>query len=203
MNRQPAKSTIENADHVFTSLCSAKRVSVSSVERDRAILRHILATIAYRGSKSIRDAPPAFGSFQAERTLNTPLLLVAHIADLLEWAQRWGRTGEETGYKTSEPGDWNAEVKRFYAALESFDQYLCSGATLQASVETMIQAPLADALTHIGQLSLLRRMAGDPVPGEAYRLAQVVAGRVGPEQAKPGREFERDKGALWRKPPAS
>ena len=157
----------------------------------------MLATIACRGGKAIRDAPEGFGSFRAEGCLNTPLVLLAHIGDLLEWAQRWCAGGGEASYKISEPLDWNGEVGRFYGSLESFDQYLAAGGSLHARLETMMQAPLADALTHIGQLALLRRMAGDPVNGEAYRLAEIVAGRVGEEQAKPGRAFERDKGAIW------
>lgn len=168
------------------------------MERDRALLRHMLATIAYRGAKTIRGAPEGFPSFRAEGSLNTPVLLLAHIGDLIEWTHRWCR-GEEQSYKISEPLDWNGEVKRFFASLESFDQYLASGGSLQTGLEAMFQAPIADVLTHIGQLGLLRRMAGDPVPGEAYRLAEIAVGRVGPEQAKPGREFERDKGAIWSK----
>ena len=168
------------------------------MERDRALLRHMLATIAYRGGNAIRGAPQEFASFLAEGSLNTPVLLLAHIGDLIEFAHRWC-CGDEQGYKVSEPLDWADEVKRFYSALESFDQYLASGGSLRTGLEVIFQAPIADALTHIGQLALLRRMAGDPVPGEAYRLAEIVAGRVGPEQAKPGREFERDKGAIWSK----
>ena len=168
------------------------------MERDRALLRHMLATIAYRGGKAIRGAPEGFGSFRAEGSLNTPVSLLAHIGDLIEWAHRWCR-GEEQSYKISEPLDWTGEVQRFHGSLESFDQYLASEGSLQAGLEAMFQAPIADALTHIGQLALLRRIAGDPVAGEAYRLAEIVAGRVGPDQAKPGREFERDKGALWLK----
>ena len=168
------------------------------MERDRALLRHMLATIAYRCGKTIRGAPEGFASFQAVGSLNTPVLLLAHIGDLIEWAHRWCR-GEQS-YKVSEPLDWNAEVTRFYNSLESFDQFLASGESLQASLEAVFQAPVADALTHVGQIALLRRMAGDPIPGEAYRLADIVAGRVGSEQANPRREYERDKGALWLKP---
>ena len=168
------------------------------MERDGALLRHMLATIAYRGGKTIRDAPPEFALFQAAGCLNAPVLLLAHIGDLIEWAHRWCR-GEDKSYKISEPLDWNGEVARFHHSLESFDQYLASGGNVPTDFKAMFQAPIADALTHIGQLALLRRMAGDPVPGEAYRLAEIVAGRTGPVQAKPRREFERDKGVIWSK----
>ncbi len=166
------------------------------MERDCALLRHMLATIAYRCGKTIRGAPEGFGSFRAPGSLNTPVLLLAHIGDLIEWACRWCQ-GEEESYKVSEPLDWDGEVARFYGALEGFDQFLASDGNLQASLEAVFQAPIADALTHIGQLALLRRMAGDPILGEAYRLAGIVAGSVGPEQAKPRREYEHGKGAIW------
>jgi hypothetical protein len=169
------------------------------MEPERALLRHMLATIAYRGGKTIRDAPPGFASFQADGCLNTPALLLAHIGDLMEWAHRWC-CGEERSFQSSEPLTWNEEVNRFYAVLASFDQWLASGESLQPSVEALFQAPIADALTHIGQLSLLRRMSGDPLPGEAFRSAHIVAGRVGPHQDKPEIEFDPDKGAIWRKP---
>jgi hypothetical protein len=128
------------------------------MERERALLRHMLATIAYRGGKTIRGAPEGFESFRAEGSLNTPVILLAHIGDLIEWAHRWCR-GEEQSYKISEPLNWNSEVKRFYGALEAFDQYLASGGSFQACLEAMFQAPIADALSHIGQLALLRRVA--------------------------------------------
>ena len=162
-------------------------------------MRHMLATIAYRGGKAIRNAPPGFGSFRAEGTMNTPLMLLAHIGDLIEWGHRWC-LGDPI-FKMSEPLPWDDDVNRFYGSLARFDEFLASEAALppHVSVEALFQAPVADALTHVGQLALLRRMAGDPVLGEAYRLAEIVPGRVGPEQAKPGREFERDKGAIWLK----
>jgi len=158
----------------------------------------MLATLAYRGGKAIRGAPEGFGSFQAPGALNTPGLLLAHIGDLIDWAHHWCR-GDAGKYSVSEPLEWSAEVERFHAALASFDEFLASGPELPDDLlEPLFQAPIADALTHIGQISLLRRLAGDPVNGESYRFAEIVAGRVGPEQAKPGREFERDKGAIFR-----
>lgn len=159
-------------------------------------LRHMLATLAYRGGKAIRNAPPGFAGFRPAGCLNTPVMLLAHIGDLIEWAHSWCR-GDQT-FKTSKPLSWDEEAARFHDSLARFDRYLASGEPLRAPADAVFQAPIADALTHIGQLALLRRLAGDPIRGEAYRLAEIVVGRVGPEQAKPGREFEPDGGALWR-----
>ena len=164
------------------------------------LVRHMLATLAYRGGKVIRSAPAGFGEFCPDGCLNTPVMLLAHIGDLIEWSHRWCQDGNPQ-FQISVPLDWDSEIRRFHDALEKFDRFLQSGAPSKASIEGIFQAPIADALTHIGQLALLRRMAGDPVLGERYRLAEIVVGRVGPQQAKPSVEFERDGGAIYRRPP--
>lgn len=168
---------------------------------ERAILRHMIATLAYRGGKVLRGAPAGFGEFKPAGVFNTPLALLAHIADLVEWTRRFAE-GNEESYRVTPPGGWDDEVARFFAALAALDARVVDPAPLPVSFERLFQAPIADALTHIGQLALLRRMAGDPVPGEAYRAAPIEAGRVGPDQGPPGREFARDKGAVWRAPDA-
>ena len=168
-------------------------------DSERRMLRHMVATIAYRGGKALRDVPPGFGDFRPAGVLNTPRVLLAHIGDLIEWAGRFC-AGQEDQFTIAEPGTWDEEVTRFFAVLDRLDR--AAQAETSATLERLFQAPIADALTHIGQLALLRRMAGAPVLGESYRLAEIVVGRIGPEQAPPGREFALDKGALWRPKPA-
>lgn len=168
-------------------------------DTERHLARHMLATIAYRGGKALRDAPADFGEFRPDGAFNTPLTLVAHIADLLEWTRRWCDGGEDT-YRVNPPATWDDEVARFYLALSAIDARLASDDPIEVPLERVFQAPIADALTHIGQIALLRRMAGAPVLGEAYRQAEIVAGRLGPTQAPPGREFALNKGAVWRPP---
>jgi hypothetical protein len=168
-------------------------------EAQRTLMRHMVATLAYRGGKVLRDAPEGFGEFLTTGALNTPVALVAHLADLLEWAARWCRGSEDT-YVISEPKSWTDEVARFHASLAALDATLESPAPVLAPFERMFQAPIADALTHIGQLALLRRLAGAPVLGESYRRAEIVAGRVGAQQAPAGREFPPGKGAVWHRP---
>jgi hypothetical protein len=165
----------------------------------RALLRHMVATLAYRGAKVLRDAPSGFGDFHAPGVKNAPRVLLAHVVDLIDWARR-GCEGDEDAYVTSKPTTWEAEVARFFAALEGLDRAAQASTPIEVPLTRLFQAPIADALTHIGQLALLRRMAGAPVLGESYRKAEIVAGRIGPDQAPPGREFALDKGALWRDP---
>ena len=159
----------------------------STPDAKRELLRHTLATLAYRGGKAVRDAPGGFGGFDACAGARTPAEILAHIGDLLDWALSLAR-GEQR-WQDSTPLAWDEEVARFFKALAEFDAYLASGAPLAATAEAIFQGPVADALTHVGQIALLRRMAGAPVRGENYFKAEIKAGRVGAEQAAPRREF--------------
>ncbi|MEJ7813364.1 MAG: hypothetical protein WKG32_23350 [Gemmatimonadaceae bacterium] len=154
----------------------------------REMLRHTLATLAYRGAKAVDDAPDSFGGFSAGGSTRTPVEILAHVGDLLDWAF-WLAKGEHL-WRDSAPLPWNFEVARFFAALRRLDGYLASDATLGWTPERLFQGPVADALTHVGQLTMLRRLNGSPVRGENYARAEISAGRVGPEQAAPRTEFE-------------
>jgi hypothetical protein len=151
-------------------------------------LRHTVATLAYRGGKAMRGAPHHFADFRASDKTRTPGQLVAHIGDLLDWALSMARGQQE--YHESPPLAWDAGVARFHAALEAFDAFLASGQPLAVPAEKLFQGPIADALTHVGQLTLLRRVAGSPIRGENYFKAEITAGQVGPDQAAPVREFD-------------
>jgi hypothetical protein len=161
---------------------------MSGSDTKREMLRHTVATLAYRGAKAVRGAPDSFASFQASETTRTPAQILAHVVDLLDWALSIAK-GAET-WNNSEPLPWNQEVAHFHQALESFDNYLASDAELSANCERLFQGPIADALTHVGQLTMLRRIAGAPIKGENYSRAKIESGRVGAEQATPKREFD-------------
>ena len=161
---------------------------MNSGDTKREMLRHTVATLAYRGAKAVRGAPDSFASFKASETTRTPGQILAHIGDLLDWALSIAR-GAET-WNNSEEREWNREINRFHVALEKFDEFLASDAALSASCERLFQGPIADALTHVGQLTMLRRIAGAPIKGENYSSAKIEAGRVGSEQATPKREFD-------------
>jgi hypothetical protein len=154
----------------------------------RDMLRHTLATVAYRAGKALRGAPAGFAEFKASPTTRTPREILAHMADLLDWALSLAQ-GHET-WKPRPPRAWDEDVERWHAALAALDAYLASDAPLQAPAEGLFQGPVADALNHVGQINLLRRMHGTPVKGENYNRAEIVVGRVGKEQSKPRREFE-------------
>lgn len=160
----------------------------SSPELSRQFLRHAIATLAYRGGKALREAPPGFGEFRASDSTRTPAEILAHLADLLDWALSLADGKSQA--RNSSPLPWKDGVDRFFRALEKFDDYLASEHPLQSPAEKLFQGPVADSLTHVGQLAILRRMAGVPVRGENYFQADIQTGRVGPEQSPPRREFD-------------
>jgi hypothetical protein len=160
----------------------------SASDEKRAFLRHTLATIAYRGGKALRGAPDSFAAFRAAPASRTPAQIVAHLGDLFDWALSIAQGNER--WNNSEPLAWDREVARFFDTLQRLDAHLASDAPVAAPLEKLFQGAIADALTHVGQLTLLRRVAGVPIRGENYYRADIVAGRVGPEQTAPKREFD-------------
>src|ERR1700730_3480321 len=153
----------------------------------RRLVRHAVATLAYRGGKALRGAPAEFGTFRVAEGSRLPVEILAHLGDLLDWALTTAQGRQ--AWNPAPPGAWEAELDRFFAALQRFDDYLAGGGPLGAPLEKLFQGPVADALTHVGQLALLRRLAGSPVRGENYFVAEITTGRVGPEQVPPRREF--------------
>jgi hypothetical protein len=154
----------------------------------RRMLRHTLATLAYRSGKALRGAPEGFADFAACPGARTPGQILAHLGDLFDWACALA-DGSHT-WRDAEPLPWDAEVARFFAGLERFDRRLADGEPLGFPPERLFQGPVADALTHVGQIAMLRRMAGAPVRGENYFKAGIQAGRVGFDQAPAKVEFD-------------
>lgn len=144
------------------------------VKRD--LLRHVVATVAYRGGIAVSGSPENFAAFRVDETARTPGEILAHIGDLLEGSLYLVKG--EIVYLTSAPLPWNEEVSRFFSAVKGFDSYLASDAPLACPVEKLIQGPIGDALTHVGQIVMLRRMAGKPVRVESYFTAEIVAGCI-------------------------
>jgi hypothetical protein len=158
------------------------------MDTKRELLRHTVATVAYRGAKVVRDAPEEFGDFALGESPKTTAHILAHIGDLYDWALSIARGAQ--AWRDSTPLPWRQEVERFFAALGRFDACLASDEPLACSEELLFQGPVADSLTHIGQLAMLRRLAGVKMRGENYFKADIVVGRVGPDQTPPRREFD-------------
>ena len=158
---------------------------MSDTDSKRDFLRHSLATLAYRGGKAVRNTPAEFADFEGAG--RRPVQILAHLGDLLDWAVSMAMG--KRGYMESQPLVWDEEVRRFFSALQRFDDYLASAEPVHASIEKLFQGPIADALTHVGQIAMLRRLAGAPISGENYFVADIAIGRVGAEQAAPRKTF--------------
>ena len=158
------------------------------MSESRTQLRHALATLAYRGGKTIRDAPANFAEYGGPDSARAAGKILAHMGDLMEWALSMADGSRQ--WHDSTPLPWDKEGQRFFAALKKFDDYLASDKELKAPIDKLFQGPVADALTHVGQLAMLRRMAGSPIRGENYYAAEITVGRVEADQAPPRKPFE-------------
>jgi hypothetical protein len=157
------------------------------MDAQRELLRHTLATLAYRAAKTLRGAPESFANYQSPDGSKSPVAILAHMGDLIDWGLSMADGRRQ--WKDSTPLPWDQEAARFFTSMKAFDDYLASDAELKAPLEKLFQGPIADALTHTGQLAMLRRLAGAAMKGENYYVADIAAGRVGAEQTPPKKEF--------------
>jgi hypothetical protein len=156
-------------------------------------LRQLTATLAYRAAKVLRDVPRGFGETTVDPATRRPVQIVAHMADLMAWGVSMAQGGRE--WKAGGSDDWDREVARFFDGLTALDAALAAEGPFAGNINKIIQGPLADALTHVGQLAMLRGIAGSPVRPESYARAAIEVGRVGRDQAAPGFEFDGDASA--------
>ena len=157
---------------------------------DRELLRHAVATLSYRAAKAIRGASPTFAEFRAGASSRSAVEIVAHMGDLFDWALSMASGSPKWSDAPVQP--WDDECMRFFRMVSAFDAFLASGAELRYELPRLFQGPVADALTHTGQLAMLRGLHGDPVRGESYNRADISIGRTGSEQAPPDPRYEFD-----------
>jgi len=160
----------------------------TKIGSERQMLRHTVATLAYRAAKVVRGVPEGFAEFSVSESSRTPGRLLAHMGDLADWGL--SMAAGQNKWKDSPVLAWEESVKRFFTALQTFDDYLASDAPLGCSAEKLFQGPVADALTHVGQIAYLRRLASAPIRAENYFKAIIVAGTVGIDQAPAVVEFD-------------
>lgn len=154
------------------------------MDEKRELLRHFLAALAYRAQKALRGAPLGFGAFAAADGVRTPAQLVRHMTSVLGYARTFFAGGR---YSPDPLPSLEEEAARFHEMLQDLAQHLQGGTPLLQgmSAERLLQGPLSDAMTHAGQLAMLRRLAGAPVAPENFIVADIDADRCGPRQADP------------------
>ena len=167
---------------------------MATTDPARVVLRQLAATLAYRAAKVLRDVPEGFGNQSFGSSTRQPVRIVAHMADLMAWGVSLAAGGKE--WKADGGDNWTIEVDRFFNGLAALDAAIATEGPFAGSIDKLIQGPLADGLTHVGQLAMLRGMAGAPVRPESYARATIVAGRVGIDQPPPGFEFDGDASAM-------
>ena len=151
----------------------------------RAMLLHFLAALAYRSQKALRGAPASFGGFEAGNQVRNPQWLVRHMDSVLGYALTTFE-GEPAAYRNEPLATLDDEVLRFHGKLEALARHLRAGTALRGiEPEQLLQGPFADAMTHAGQLAMLRRLAGSPIPPENFIVAEISPDNLGPDQPPP------------------
>jgi hypothetical protein len=156
------------------------------MDEKRELLRHTLAALAYRTARALEGAPDHFAGFAG--TGRMPIHILAHMGDLLDWALT-AAVGKER-WHTTQPTAWQQEQQRFFQSLQTFDSFLASDGEIHAPIELLLQGPVADAFTHVGQLAMMRRLSGSPTRGENFYLAAIKVGQVGADQPAPVQPFK-------------
>ncbi|MFQ5822355.1 MAG: hypothetical protein ACE5I5_20465 [Candidatus Heimdallarchaeota archaeon] len=146
------------------------------------MLRHFLAALAYRGTKAIKSAPDHYPDLDVGKGVKSPRRILAHISGVLTYAHSFYEQYETTRFATE---SWGREVSRFYEILKKLDKSFSESTPREVTEEQILQGPLSDAMTHIGQLCLLRRLADSPIPSENFIFADIKKGQVGPDQPQP------------------
>jgi hypothetical protein len=150
-------------------------------------LRHTLAALAYRAWRAIENAPPEFARFESGTPPRTPVDILAHMGDLMDWAKTLADGKQE--WRNSAPLPWDEEIARFFSAVKSLDACLAAAHPDADTTCRLFQGPIADALTHTGQLAMLRRLSGSPIRGENYFVADIKIGCVGIDHPSPRKPF--------------
>jgi hypothetical protein len=155
------------------------------MDEKRDFMRHALAALAYRASRALDGAPDDFAAFTG--CGRTPAQILAHMCDLFDWSLSIAQG--HSRWHNSEPLPWAEEKQRFFSALTAFDQALAGPEPVHGSLERLLQGPIADAINHVGQLAMMRRLAGYKIPGENFYLADIKPGQTGADQPEPVKTF--------------
>ena len=149
----------------------------------RQMLRHFLAALAYRTQKALRDAPEGFGDFRVDKFTRTPRELILHMTGVILYARSMFTGGDTWPHKMP---SFEQEIQRFHDTLEELGRHIDLGKDPSGTtLERLLQGPLSDAMTHVGQIALLRRLYGSPVPGENFLMADIDPSNLSPDQADP------------------
>ncbi len=149
----------------------------------RHMLQHFLAALAYRTQKALRGAPEDFEEFKAGNDVRTPKELVRHMTSVLGYARTFFIGGE---FWPEPLPTFREEIDRFHEMLEDLSSHLDAGTALRGlSEEQLLQGQFSDAMTHAGQLAMLRRLHGEPVRSENFIHAAISAENLTADQPDP------------------
>ncbi len=149
----------------------------------REMIRHMLATLAYRTQKALGGADDRFPDFSAGNGVRTPTELIRHMSAALGYARTFfiGCV-----YEADPLPSFSEEVQRFYALLVDLSDHLAADTDIHGiTLHQLLQGPISDVMTDAGQLAILRRLAGSPVASENLLFAAISIDSLGSSQPSP------------------
>lgn len=159
-------------------------------ERDKQLLLHFLAAIAYRTQKALRGAPDTYALFQPGNEVRTPVEILRHMTSLMGYVRTFWTGGTYPHNPEALPA-FADEIARFHEILEDVGRFIkADNAPVDITTEQLLQGPFSDVMTHVGQLAILRRLADSPVAAENFIYADIKSDRLGKEQPLPKRPDE-------------
>jgi len=142
---------------------------------ENEFLRHALSTIAYRFQKAVSNSETEFGYFSAGNGSRTPNEIIYHMYHVL-YTTRIFILEEKDNTEQSEKLDLKSEIDRLNAEINNLDNVLAEKPLDINYAKRLLQGPLSDLLTHIGQISMLSRLNGNPIVGEDFSTASIKTG---------------------------
>lgn len=143
-------------------------------------LRHTLSTIGYRFQKSVKYRNQEFEDFSLGKGSRSPKEIVNHMYAVLS-STTFYLLEEKRQKKSPEKLSLDLEIDRFNEELKNLDQLLSEKDLPINYSKKLLQGPLSDILTHIGQIAMLSRLNNQPIEGEDFSAATISTIKVDKE----------------------
>lgn len=142
------------------------------MDNQNELLIHTVKTIRYRFIRATQGASASFGEFRIGANTRLPKEIVNHMFDLVTKTISMLQHGH-FGTPPPEQLNFQQEQERLLAALNDLQTGLSRLPPEPAKAKKLLQGPMLDMVTHIGQLAMLNGLHGNKVPRESYFDARL------------------------------
>ncbi len=152
---------------MFVNVLTAK---LNLMNQNSHFIQHFLKVLSYRFEKAIHNAAESYPKHASGHGIRTPLELLGHMNGVLEFAISSLKNQPRRNIPEQ---SWQEQITLYYEKLKELNQLMQENSFDTDTLERILQGPLADAMTHIGQLAMMRRLANSAIAGENYFAADM------------------------------